>query len=174
VAVRERRPIVTVIQFFRGERRDSRWPTTAEVRAMSYLAVVEGAQGLMYWSLGTRGLAGVCGRPEWCEERAERMNGLTAVVKEIADLEPALLAAPVQGFLEVTPPAVRVKVARVDGRVWVVAVNASSQRVAAQFVAQAALRDVRVRGDEGHALTIGERQWQDTLEAWDRRVYVVQ
>ncbi len=50
---------MTVIQFFQFTS-SGRWPTQAELRNMSYMAIANGANGLMYWSLGAGGLAYIC------------------------------------------------------------------------------------------------------------------
>src|SRR5439155_478825 len=59
-----------------------------ELREMSWMAIVDGARGLFYWSFGTRGLA-------WVKDRAERerhWQDLVRVTREIKTLEPVLLA----------------------------------------------------------------------------------
>ncbi len=86
-AVHGARPVWMVIQYF-PQTRAAGWPTYEELRAMSWLAIVEGAQGLFYWSFGARGLA-------WVKDPAERearWRDLFRVTREIKALEPALLA----------------------------------------------------------------------------------
>ncbi|MGH7312884.1 MAG: hypothetical protein ACREJV_06915, partial [Candidatus Rokuibacteriota bacterium] len=63
------------------------WPTREELRAMSWMAIVEGARGLFYWSFGNRGLAWV----KDPREREQRWQDLVQVTKEIKALEPVLL-----------------------------------------------------------------------------------
>jgi hypothetical protein len=55
------------------------------------MAIVEGAKGLMWWSLGENALAAVCRSGTWCSQRIELMNQLKAVVSEIDSLEAVLL-----------------------------------------------------------------------------------
>jgi hypothetical protein len=64
------------------------WPTEAELRAMSWMAIVEGARGLLYWSFGDKGLAWVKDR----RERERKWAELVRVTREIKALEPVLLA----------------------------------------------------------------------------------
>jgi hypothetical protein len=64
------------------------WPTAAEIKTMSWMAIIEGARGLLYWSFGEKGLA-------WVKEprqREQRWAELVRVTKEIKALEPVLLA----------------------------------------------------------------------------------
>jgi hypothetical protein len=85
-ATQQSRPVWTVIQFFQGWTSD-RWPTREELRAMSLMAITDGARGLFYWSFGMRALA-------WTKpsERADYWQRLVEVAKEIKSLEPALVA----------------------------------------------------------------------------------
>ena len=90
-AVQRSRPIMTVLQFFPFTSQ-GRWPTKAEMRNHAYMAIVEGANGLMWWSLGENGLDSICGTSgAWCTQRTELMDRLKSVVSEIASLEPVLL-----------------------------------------------------------------------------------
>src|SRR5262249_3568144 len=86
-AVQDARPVWMVLQFFPLTGAGG-WPNEDELRAMSWMAIVDGARGLFYWSFGTRGLA-------WVKDRAERerhWQALVRVTREIKMLEPVLLA----------------------------------------------------------------------------------
>ena len=90
-AVKDARPFMAVLQFFQFTSQ-GRYPTLAEMRNMAYTAIVEGAKGLMWWSLGEGALERVCESGTiWCSQRAQLMNRLAAVVSEVASLEPVLL-----------------------------------------------------------------------------------
>src|SRR5438094_6629082 len=90
-AVKDARPFMTVLQFFQFTSQ-GRFPTLAEMRSMAYMAIVEGAKGLMWWSLGDNALDSVCeSSAVWCSQRTQLMNQLEAVVSEVASLEPVLL-----------------------------------------------------------------------------------
>ena len=65
------RPFMTVLQFFKFTSM-GRWPTLAEMRSHAYMAIVEGARGLMWWSLGANALRDVC--PGWCDEKIAYMG----------------------------------------------------------------------------------------------------
>ncbi|HEV8640341.1 MAG TPA: hypothetical protein VGV13_04505 [Methylomirabilota bacterium] len=86
-AVQGSRPLWMVIQYFPLTSAGG-WPTYEELRVMSWMAIIEGARGLVYWSFGARGLS-------WVKEPAQRQQhwrNLVAVTKEIKGLERVLLA----------------------------------------------------------------------------------
>jgi hypothetical protein len=86
-AIKRSRPVWMVLQYFPLTAAGG-WPTEAELRAMSWMAIVEGARGLLYWSFGEKGLAWV----KDPREREQRWAELVRVTKEIKALEPVLLA----------------------------------------------------------------------------------
>jgi hypothetical protein len=86
-AVHGSRPLWMVLQYF-PVNAAAGWPTYDELRSMSWMAIVEGARGLLYWSFGNRGLA-------WVKDPAERearWNDLVRVTREVKALESVLLA----------------------------------------------------------------------------------
>jgi hypothetical protein len=86
-AVKRSRPVWMVLQYF-PVTAEGGWPSEADLRAMSWMAIIEGARGLLYWSFGEKGLA-------WVKEprqREQRWAELVRVTKEIKALEPVLLA----------------------------------------------------------------------------------
>jgi hypothetical protein len=86
-AVKRSRPVWMVLQYFPLTAAGG-WPTEAELRTMSWMAIVEGARGLLYWSFGEKGLA-------WVKDprtREQKWAELVRVTKEIKALEPVLLA----------------------------------------------------------------------------------
>jgi len=85
-AVQGSRPVWMVLQYFQLTGAGG-WPSAEDLRAMSWMAIVEGAQGLFYWSFGNKGLAWV----KDVSERERRWADLVRVTKEIKALEPALL-----------------------------------------------------------------------------------
>jgi hypothetical protein len=86
-AVQGSRPVWTVLQYFPLTTAGG-WPREQDLRAMSWMAIVEGARGLFYWSFGTKGLA-------WVKDpvlREQRWQELVRIAREIKALEPVLLA----------------------------------------------------------------------------------
>jgi hypothetical protein len=94
-AVQRNRPVMTVLQFFKFDASRSsqgRWPTLNEMRNHAYMAIIEGAKGLMWWSLGDNALDTACrNATTWCAQRTDLMTQLKSVVSELAALEPVLL-----------------------------------------------------------------------------------
>jgi hypothetical protein len=87
-AVPPQRPIWAVLQFFQFTS-DSRQPTYEEMRSHAVMSVVEGAQGLWWWEIGTNGL-----RKADATTVTRQMAALRQLVTELARLEPALVAPP--------------------------------------------------------------------------------
>jgi hypothetical protein len=86
-AVMGSRPLWMVMQWFQLTSAGG-WPSYEDLHAMSWMAIVEGARGLLYWSFGTKGLA-------WVKDpklREQRWSDLVRVTKQIKALEPVLLA----------------------------------------------------------------------------------
>jgi len=81
------RPVWTVIQFFQLDL-ESAWPTQQQLHDMSWMAIVEGANGLFYWEYGLRGLNEVKDPVEHAALYQELIN----VTTEIKSLEPELLS----------------------------------------------------------------------------------
>jgi hypothetical protein len=86
-AVMASRPVWAVLQFF-PINVAAGWPTAEQLHAMSWMAIVEGARGVLYWSFGARGLAWV----KDPKEREAHWNDLVRVTQDIKALEPVLLA----------------------------------------------------------------------------------
>jgi hypothetical protein len=87
------RPTLAVLQFFKFTT-DSRWPTRDELRAHAVMSIVEGAKGIMWWELGQGGLVKADSTT-----RTTQMANLRELVKELAALEPALIADDAPGAL---------------------------------------------------------------------------
>lgn len=92
-AVRPERPVWAVLQFFKGNG-PTRLPTREEMRYHAVAAIVEGAQGLMWWDVGAGGI-----RREDTLTVTTYMGYLKELMTELAGLEPALLAEDVGHLL---------------------------------------------------------------------------
>lgn len=86
-AVKRSRPVWMVLQYFPLTAAGG-WPSEADLRAMSWMAVIEGARGLLYWSFGEKGLTWV----KDARAREQKWAELVRVTKEIKVLEAVLLA----------------------------------------------------------------------------------
>ena len=88
------RPVWSVLQFFKFTS-ESRVPTADELRAHAVMSIVEGAQGIFWWDIGTNGVRS--GTDAATVSTA--MSNLKALTNELASLEPALLADPAPAAL---------------------------------------------------------------------------
>jgi hypothetical protein len=170
-AVQDARPIMTVLPFFTLTS-DGDWPTLAEMRDHAYTAIVEGARGLWWWSIGDRGLQALC--PGWCAEKTAHMASLRTLVDELADLEAVLLAddAPL-ALAGNSNGGVKTKVKLVDGTGYVFAYNTSGRREAVTFTWSAALGTVRVNGEE-RTLSGADRMFSDSFGPFAAHLYVIE
>jgi hypothetical protein len=170
-AVKSSRPIMTVLQFFKFTSQ-GRWPTLPEMRNHAWMAIVEGARGLWWWSLGDNALKNVCAG--WCAEKTGYMNNLKAVVNEIAALEPALLADDAPGALRTNsnPSAIRTKVKLHNGRGYLFAYNATNAQAAATFTWNTAPGSVAVNA-ENRTLSPSGSAFSDTFGPYQAHVYVI-
>jgi hypothetical protein len=172
-AVKDARPIMTVLQFFKFTSQ-GRWPTRTDLRNHAGMAIVEGARGLWWWAIGNGNgaLAAMCSG--WCDEKTAHMADLKAVVNEIADLEPALLADDAEGALtgNSNPSAIRTKVKVVNGRGYVFAYNATNATAQVTFGWHTAPGTVTVNG-EGRTLATAGNSFTDTFGPFQAHVYVL-
>jgi hypothetical protein len=169
-SVKNARPIMTVLQFFKFTSL-GRWPTLAEMRNHAYMAIVEGARGLWWWSLGDNALKAVCSG--WCAEKTAHMNKLKTLVNEIAALEPVLLADDAPGALRGNSNGnIKTKVKVVNGRGYVFAYNATSSSQSATFTWNTAPGTVTVNA-ENRTLGASGSSFSDTFGPFAAHVYVI-
>src|SRR5207247_1024126 len=170
-AVKDARPHFTVLQFFQFTSL-GRWPTLPEMRNHAYMAIVEGAKGLFWWSLGSNALASVCS--DWCAARTQYMNNLKAVVNEAADLEPVLLADDAVGVLtgNSNTAAIKTKVKVVNDRRYLFAYNYTNQSVTPTFTFSTAVGSVSVNA-ENRSLIGSGNSISDAFAAYQAHVYLI-
>src|SRR5436190_7035044 len=169
--VKDARPIMTVLQFFQFTSL-GRWPTLSEMRSHAYMAIVEGAQGLWWWSLGDNALRIVCNNT-WCPERTGYMNNLKSVVNEIAALEPVLLADDSTGSLTGNSnTAIKTKVKVVGGKGYVFSYNSTNTNQSATFAWNTAPGAVTVNA-ENRTLTASGSSFTDSFGPYAAHVYVI-
>jgi hypothetical protein len=168
--VKDARPIMTVLQFFKFTSK-GRYPTRAEMRNHAWMAIVEGARGLWWWSLGDNALKNVCAG--WCAEKTGHMNDLKAVVNEIAALEPVLLAddAP-RALLGNSNGAIRTKVKLVGGKGYLLAYNTGNSPLNATFTWNTAPGRVTVSG-EGRTVGVSGSAFTDSFGPSQAHIYVI-
>jgi hypothetical protein len=130
-----KKPVLPVLQIFVWEAKD-RYPTPAELRCMAFLALVEGAQGIGYYSYGS-----VTGRPKTTIAAAqpELWKSVKKLNHDIADIGPQLLSGTEAKDLTVGKgtPSVRMKLVRVKGGALAVVVNSAATRQEVKLTWQA-------------------------------------
>jgi len=199
-AVQHSRPVMTVLQFFKFDASRSsqgRWPTQPEMRNHAYMAIIEGAKGLMWWSLGDNALDTVCrNSTTWCSARSRLMDQLISVASEVASLEPILLkpdvtdwSGGVASVTEQTNPAtslpttaVRTLVKHEDfsGKDYVFAynttpyynANVATPSVTVQFSLPTVPSSITVYG-ENRTLAPNGAGFSDTFGPFEAHVYVI-
>lgn len=166
-AVHGARPVWAVLQYFPFGS-PARWPTRAELRSMSLMAVASGADGLLYWSYGAKGLAWV--KDE--DRRAEIWQRLVDVTREIGALEPVLLGEAAPEDLRSVEPAdaVRTAVRRVRGETWVIAASVAAAPTTVRFESPRDLSAVEVSGED-RAIPAREGSFQDAFGPYEAHVY---
>ncbi len=131
-AVKGARPVWMVIQYFPLTGAGG-WPTSPDIKTMSWMAIIEGARGLLYWSWGEKGLAWV----KDPRERERKWADLVKITKEIHALDPVLLG-PDAAVVAGGPPAVRVLGKRgADGARYLFAYNTGAAPVTATWTLSA-------------------------------------
>jgi hypothetical protein len=165
-AVRDARPIVSVLPFVPLSGL-GRWPTRAELRSHAYMAIVEGARGLWWSSIGDRACAGDCA------DRERHLDNLRTLVDELAALETVLLADDTPAMLAGNSNSnIKAKVKLVNGKGFVLAYNASSSRQSATFTWSTTPGTVTVHAEDRTLVTSG-RSFSDAFAPFAAHVYVV-
>lgn len=132
-----KKPVIPVLQIFVWDAKD-RYPTPAELRCMAFLSLVEGAQGIGYYSFGS-----VTGRPKTTIAAAQPdlWKSLKKLNHDIADIGPRLLAGAAANDLTLgkDTPSVRMKLVRKKDGVLAVVVNSAATRQEVKLSCQGTL-----------------------------------
>ncbi len=171
-AVMGSRPFATTLQFFQSTS-NSRWPSEAELRNMTYMAIAEGANGLFYWSIGTRALRDVC--TGWCDQKVTYFTYLKNVMTEVKSLEPALVSVDRPDLLAANSAAgaIHTRVKYAGAKTYIIAVNTTNTSVAATFTLAAPVSSVTVYNEQ-RAAAASEASFSDNFGAYQAHVYIVE
>lgn len=172
-AVMDSRPVMTVLQVFQ-QTSVSTWPTRDELRDMSYMAIAEGANGLLYWSLGVKALATTGGEGGWNPVRVARFEDLAAVMRELKGLEPALCAPDSPDALAAwdSTDAIHVRVKRAGGASYIIASNVSGETRKVSFTCANPVGEVAVYG-ENRAIAGNANAFTDVFAPSEAHVYII-
>jgi hypothetical protein len=172
-AVRGARPVWTVIQFFRTTM-ISHFPTEQELHDMSWMAIAEGARGVLYWSYGLRGL-------DWGKRdpvlRQQRYDELIQVAKEISALEPVLLTADgkVLSANSATGTVITKEKDLKDGSRYVISYNHSGDSIEARFTLRRPAKSVSVYGESRAVPASADgRGFKDSYAPFQAHVYKIE
>ena len=164
--VQSRKPVWAILQGFgwlaweQDPALHRRAPTWEETRFMAYDAIVHGATGIIYWG------ASYEARDREIWQSLRRMAG------ELRDLTPALVAPePVAVTAEPAGSPIVALGRRVDGRLWVIAVNESAAEVQATLPLPGTVGAVGRWAEEGEAPLRQQGRLTDEFAAWGVHVY---
>jgi hypothetical protein len=116
------KPVVPILQLFAWDAKD-RYPSAAELRCMAFLALIEGARGIGYYSYGS-----VTGQPKMTIAMAqpELWRSVKKLNHDIADIGPRLLQGSATDDLTLDNRAVKIKCVREKAGILAVIINASA------------------------------------------------
>jgi hypothetical protein len=167
-SVERHRPVWAVIQFFKFGSR-GHWPTYNELRTMSYMAIVAGAKGVLFWSYGAKALASVSD-PVLQEEYWQRLVRLT---REIKSLEDALLSVDAPEILTTYTPSacLRVLAKHLHGHRYLIAVNNCSTSVQATLELTEPAASVTVLSEQRALQLSDSRAFVDSFTPYATHIY---
>jgi hypothetical protein len=170
-AVLGSRPFMTTIQFYKATLA-SPWPTQDELRKMSYAAIVEGSNGLFYWSQGAGALAYVCST--WCAERSGYFDALKAVMTELRSVEPVLTLPDQPAALTGNSnAAVHVRMKQQGSQRYLIVFNTAGTPQSVTFSFASPVQAVSVYGTAARP-AVSSAGFSDTLAGFEPKIYSIQ
>lgn len=130
-----KKPVLPILQLFVWKETD-RYPTPAELRCMAFLALVEGAHGIGYYSFGS-----VTGRPKttFAAAQPDLWKSVKKLNHDIAQVGPRLLAGTPANdlMLDKSVSTVKMKVVRDKDGLFAVVVNSGATRLDVKLACKA-------------------------------------
>jgi len=173
-SVEKDKPVWTIPQAFdwsvwkTGKIDETHRPTPAEERCMTYLALVHGAKGIIYWAHTAS--------KYYIRDYPEHWTALKSLAGELRDLSPVLLAP--ASRIKATPSpksaTLDLMVKELDGYAYIFAVNREPKSCLAQLSLDGAptVSDIEVLF-ENRTLPRGRRGWADEFKPLEVHVYRV-
>lgn len=95
-SVQDARPVMAALQFFQLTSA-GRWPTQKELESMGLASIAEGADAVLFWSIGngtgalfwSTTCATPAGGAEWCPERVAHFEALKGAFETLRKVDPA-------------------------------------------------------------------------------------
>lgn len=172
-------PVKTVwpiIQYFEGWGWP-RFPTAGELRAMSFLALIHGANGITWYTYGGHG------KNHGATHTPETWRAMCAVAREISGLQDVLLAetgdAPQAAVLAGPQrdseghPALSVLEKRYQGKRYLLCANSAKAEIKAALTLPGA-KQVTDRSEPARALGFAQGVLTDTFPPYGVRVYIAE
>jgi hypothetical protein len=117
--VHESRPVIAVLQLFK-QTSQSNFPTLNEMRQMAWRAIVEGADGILWWGfVSSSGMEAMW----YTLDDYEAYANYKQVSDEIMDLEPILLADDAPDLVACDNPDIDYRVKEYDDKIYIIASN---------------------------------------------------
>jgi len=123
-----RKPVWAILQGFgwgaweKEEDRHKRAPTWEETRFMAYDAILHGATGIIYWGASYE------------DQESDIWDSLRQIAGELSELMPVLVAEEhVEVGVEPADAPIIAEGRRVDGKLWIIAINESPEPRTAQL-----------------------------------------
>jgi hypothetical protein len=163
---RGRKPVWAILQGFgwaaweKDETLHKRAPTWEETRFMAYDAILHGATGIIYW--GAR----------YEDQESDIWNSLRRMAGELAELVPVLVAEErVEVDVEPADAPIIAEGRRVDGKLWIMAVNESPEPVTAQLSVPGGVPALELFAEEADAVTLQDGKLTAAFEPYGVHVY---
>ena len=141
-------------------------PTDEEERCMTYLALVHGAKGIIYWAhTGSR---------YYIEDYPEHWAYMKKLAGEMRDLSPALLTVNAKRTIQVTPKEATIDtmVKELGGQVYLFAVNRDPNARSASFRLDGVSSKRQVEAlFEGRSIQAASGSWADDFKPLEVHVY---
>jgi hypothetical protein len=173
-SVEKDKPVWTIPQAFdwsvwkTGKIDETHRPTPAEERCMTYLALVHGAKGIIYWAHTAS--------KYYIRDYPEHWTALKSLAGELRDLSPVILTPVSRIKAKLAPKSATVDllVKELDGFAYVFAVNHEAERVQGKLILDGAqiASDIEVLF-ENRTLRQERRGWTDDFKPLEVHVYRV-
>lgn len=170
-AVGDRKPVWGVLQAFdwnvwrKGRIDGVHRPTPEEERCMTYLALVHGAKGIIYWAYASSKYR--------MNDYPEHWAAMKALAGELRTLSPALLVPDSKRKLAVSGAGdgIDVMIKEVDGAAYVFAVNGGEKALKASFDLTGCRAESGEVMFEKRELPVSGGAWSDAFEPLGVHVY---
>jgi hypothetical protein len=139
-------------------------PTGDEERCMTYMALVNGAKGIIYWAYGSSKYYTADYPQHWLEVKK--------VASEVHDLTPVLLTKTIDGLPFSSNNAIQSMLKKYNGNWYVLAVNSHREACNATFTIPGTANGTKIDVQyEGRSLSTNDASWTDNFKPLEVHVY---